>query len=1220
MEQLKALTKGRARLKANITRSLAWSEDAQHSNATRAEVSSRLKHLDTTWKEFTRFGDEIAMLDEVDGYVDPEHDNIFYEEKYLRADALLSAMFMKLPTTTRSDTTTLRKVSDGANEIVRGFLDMSAGQRFSFAKENALCYNCLNPGHGVRKCKSTFKCRQCKGQHHSLLHLQRTQQAIGTISQTGEDQEDPSAHISTATTSHIAQAEGSAAIVCAQGSANSQQSTGWNRSTLPTAMVNVRNANGDLVACRLLLDTGSELSYISERCIQTLGLARTPSRILVTGISSIKADTTRGCITISIQSRISQDQLVVQAHVLGKITSSLERQAIDASALRVFNDLQLADSQFSTNAPIDILLGSEHVWSVITGRKIYDDKGKLIAISSIFGWVITSLLSSRACSATAFTTTIDIDAYLRRFWELESIQRKAEVQPEDEEVEKHFLATHTRDKQGKYIVELPFKVSETQFADTLQGALQRFKSVERRLAQNHQLRNDYVKFMREYQELGHMREISPSEIPKGRNFYLPHHPVLGRKLRVVFDGSYQDAKGMALNDTLSIGPSIQRDLFAVCLRFRMYKYVFSADIVKMFRQIWGSEKHRDYQRIVWREDPSDPIKHFQLCTVTYGTSCAPFVAVRVLEQLAADHKHEFPNAAKIVLEDFYVDDVLTGANSEDELLRNRDELVQLMSCANLELGKWVSNTKRIKSEDNTDSSQSPVKVLGLHWHPGEDTLSCNVNLSKDPRCTKRQVLSDVSRIFDPLCLLAPIVVQFKILFQILWLLNLNWDDELPSKLANNWLKWRADLDNLHKLQIPRLVKSDKQRIELHGFSDASTKAYSAVVYSRVVNDDGTISVAILAAKTRVAPLKQQSLPRLELCGALLLSQLLQSIKAGLMNNDVTIYAWSDSTIVLSWLSYLPAQLNTFVGNRTSEILETIPKHAWRHVDSKSNPADCASRGLGVSELIDFQLWWKGPSWPRDKEQFLERLNNTHNCTSLSDKRIQDEVKTTCLAAQTNVTTDNPWDKLLNRNSSWLKLIHTLAYVLRFIHRMKHPSSKQISNSLTFDEIKAARIRWLQHAQAGFQQEIQLLRANKALGNQSQLVKISPIIDKDNLLRVGGRIQPLRLSAEAKHQQRPKWTTTTPNISIGSVALVKEFNTPPALWHLAKVIGSFQGKDNMVQAVRIIRLKTRPITKIAKLLSSETVFQDPELATKTVGFPLGLFRPWNYAPRSPIIST
>ncbi|XP_070138640.1 uncharacterized protein [Drosophila bipectinata] len=906
MEQLKALVKGRAKLKANITRSLAWAEDAHQSDATPAEVSSRLEHLNTTWKEFIRFGHKIAVLDEVDVYVDPEPDNAFYEGKYLRAHSLLLAMagtrpspstlttqrgsdlyerynrprhivnsfmgqFMKLPTTTKSDAATLRKVSDGANEIVRGldaieetgrdcwiiylalekldadtrrrwiersvesdsptlekffkFLDArceelelskrettggkttaSVGQRISFAKEKSLCYNCLKPGHGVRRCKSTFNCRHCKAQHHTLLHLQGTQHAIGTIAKIGEDQDDPNAHISPVTISHIAQTEGSAAIVCAQGTASATQSNGWNRSTLPTAMANVQNANGDLPRPGYLFTrrgsvVGSNLPHRFRqnplfreqhvprwnppaRAVQVdivvgkhaattkpnlilhaLGLARTPSRILVTGISSIKADITRGCSTLRIPSRKSEDQLVVQAHVLGKITPSLERQSIDASARQVFNDLQLADSQFSTSGPVDILLGSKHVWSAITGRKIFDNKDKLIAISSIFGWVIRSLFAPRANNTMALATTVDIDATLRRFWELESIHRKAEVQPEDKEVEEHFLNTHTRDDNGKYIVELPFTSSDPEFADTLQGALQRFKSVKRRLAQNHQLRKDYLNFMRVYQSLGHMREISPSEIPNERSFYLPHHPVLGRKLRVVFDGSYRDAKGKALNDTLSIGPSIKRDLFAVCLRFRMHKYVFSADIVKMFRQICVSEKHRNFQRIVWREDPSDPIKHFKLCTVTYGTSCAPFLAVRVLEQLAADHQKEFPTAAKILMEDFYVDDVFTGSNSEDELRRNRDELVQLMSCAKLELGKWVSNNKYIVSEDKTDSSPSSVKVLRLHWHPKKDTLSYNVNLAKRPSCTKRQVLSDVSRIFDPLGLLAPTVVQFKILFQ-----------------------------------------------------------------------------------------------------------------------------------------------------------------------------------------------------------------------------------------------------------------------------------------------------------------------------------------------------------------------------------------------------------------------------------------------------------------------
>ncbi|KAH8328929.1 hypothetical protein KR067_002978, partial [Drosophila pandora] len=272
------------------------------------------------------------------------------------------------------------------------FLALPLSQRYDEVRRLTRCFVCLEDGHFARGC-SAARCPKCNRRHHALLHH------CGQL---------PSSNNSPPLRGLVSAA---GVAVAAPPSRSINTILTQDRPTeRPTAMVNVRNANGDLEACRLLLDTGSELSYVFERCIQTLGLARTPSRILVTGISSIKADTTRGGSTISIQSRISQDQLVVQAHVLGKIISSVERQAIDASALRVFNDLQLADSQYSTNAPFDILLGSEHVWSVITGRRIYDKKGKLIAISSIFGWVITSLLSSRACSATA------LDAHLRRFW------------------------------------------------------------------------------------------------------------------------------------------------------------------------------------------------------------------------------------------------------------------------------------------------------------------------------------------------------------------------------------------------------------------------------------------------------------------------------------------------------------------------------------------------------------------------------------------------------------------------------------------------------------------------------------------------------------------------------------------------------------------------------------------------------------------------------------
>ncbi|XP_046868940.1 uncharacterized protein LOC124461460 [Drosophila willistoni] len=473
---------------------------------------------------------------------------------------------------------------------------------------------------------------------------------------------------------------------------------------------------------------------------------------------------------------------------------------------------------------------------------------------------------------------------------------------------------------------------------------------------------------------------------------------------------------------------------------------------------------------------------------------------------------------------------------------------------------------------------------------------------------------------------------------------------------------------LQHIQIPRLVVNDTDNIELHGFSGASTKAYAAVVYSRVINKDGSISTSIMAAKSRVAPLKQQSLPRLELCAALLLSQLIRSIKAALRHQKVTAFAWCDSTIVLYWLSYAPSRLKTFVGNRTSEILDTIPRHYWRHVDSKSNPADCASRGLMAADLKDFQLWWNDPSWIRDADQFLVRLNNSQVCLNISEKNIEKEAKSNCLTALVEAAPDHPLDHLVQRVSSWLTLVHTVGYVLRFLRCTKGPFGDKGSNCLTFEEITAARIVCLRHAQTCFQDDYQLLLANKPLRSRSQLAKLSPMIDKDGLLRVGGRLYHSQLSTEAKHpvllpkshritklileyehrvnlhpgvsslfvmashnytrgrlrphprrlgywqsiqsmmqgfwkqwhqeylttlQQRPKWTTTTPNIAVGDVVLVKESNTPPAHWHLALVLEAYPGKDQLVRAVRLKTSSgelTRPITKVAVLPRSETVFQ------------------------------
>ncbi|XP_068143648.1 uncharacterized protein [Drosophila tropicalis] len=959
---------------------------------------------------------------------------------------------------------------------------LTVKQRYTFAKEKHTCFNCLRTGHGVSACGSKSSCKYCKRRHHSMLHSE----GHSTPQNSSEQHQGNSGQVS--------EESPAASAIAMMNVTRPSKPNGQRRSTLPTALVHVRNSQGALLTCRILLDSASDLSFISERCVQTLGLARSPFRVATSGISDVKAGITRGFCSLQMMSRVSSHCIDIKAHILGKITSPLARENIDASSLSVFKGYQMADPDFRTNASIDILLGNDCIWLVLTGEKLCDGQEHPIAVNTIFGWVITSVYTSRLqTSSTSLLTTVNIDGLLQRFWELEEVPSHTTVNKEDEKVETHFRRTHNRNSNGRYIVDLPFKEQNPQFADTFQGARSRFLAVERRLMKDSSLKLKYTQFMREYIQLGHMKEVAADEDTNVcmKSFYLPHHPVIGAKLRVVFDGSFQDRDGRSLNDVLHIGPCIQRNLFNVCLRFRMHRFVFSADIVKMFRQILVAPELQNFQRILWREDPEEPLKHYKLTTVTYGTACAPFLAVRVLEQLATDHEYEFPSAARILLDDFYVDDVLTGAMNEQELLDIKEELILLMSRAQLELSKWVSNSKRIASNEGNeiDFSKMAAKVLGLHWRPGEDVLTYNVSLSEHMTCTKRQVLSDTARIFDPLGILAPVVINFKILLQELWLLNLHWDSELPTKQAHLWQTFRKDIFTLRNLKIPRFVDNQPDDIELHGFSDASLKAYSAVIYNRVTHLDGSIGVALIAAKTRVSPLKQKSLPRLELCGALLLARLFQAVRSGLRQKDVT--------------------------NRTAEILETIPRSAWRHVSTKENPADCASRGMLASDLINFDLWWKGPSWLHDCTLYSEKMNRPPTCCSILKPTAELEFKTKILTTISKDIEDSPFEVLLGRTSSWIRLVRVVAYVFRFVHRIKSSKSKY-SGPLKFDEVTRARKFCLRQAQNQFNDDRQLLLRKQSVERRSILSKLSPFVDEDGIVRVGGRLERSQLPADAKH--------------------------------------------------------------------------------------------------------
>ncbi|CAG7784968.1 unnamed protein product [Allacma fusca] len=361
---------------------------------------------------------------------------------------------------------------------------------------------------------------------------------------------------------------------------------------------------------------------------------------------------------------------------------------------------------------------------------------------------------------------------------------------------------------------------------------------------------------------------------------------------------------------------MQEDLFSILTRWRIHIFPLCADIKQMYRHIWMDPEDCDFQRIVWRANPEETIKHYKLLSVTYGEASAPFQAVRTLYQLATDLEETYPLAAPIVRRDFYMDDVLTGESTVARAIALQSELMGMMKEANFTLRKWSSSYSEVLKalpEEMRETSlplrfdeDDSIKTLGLFWNPATDEFKFTVEpLSLQP-VTKRSVLSQIAKVFDPLGLISPVTVRGKILMQILWKLQLGWDEKIDEGMTRSWLSYCKELCSVANLRIPRCVTTNAATsYHLHGFSDASEKAYAAAVYLLTTTKSGKTHSNLVCSKTKIAPSKQISLPRLELGGALLLSRLVSSVVTALPVTLTEIHGWTDSMVVKYWLNSPP---------------------------------------------------------------------------------------------------------------------------------------------------------------------------------------------------------------------------------------------------------------------------------------------------------------------------
>ena len=573
---------------------------------------------------------------------------------------------------------------------------------------------------------------------------------------------------------------------------------------------------------------------------------------------------------------------LITASVVNKVTNDLPvRDAPGVKSYPHLQGLDLADPQFDKQGRIDILLGN-NIFPFI--RKREHDKGSFpdpVATSTVFGWAIMGLYnpdihhsSPQQIPIVHVLSSPSYDELLQRFWETEEVATNPCLTPEEQVTVDRFNASYQYLSVGRFQVSLPKRPDAPTIGESRSQAVNCFKANERSIVK----RGTWPAFqqvVQEYLDLNHAELVPEKELerPMSTTYYLPMHGVSKdsssmTKLRVVFDASAKTSTGVS---TLMVGPTLYPNLMDVLLRLRSYRVVIAGDISKMYRAVELTPADRDLHRFVWRADQSLEIRDYRMKRVTFGVASSPFLAVQALHQTASNFGHEHTLAAHHVKQSFYIDDRLAGTDTPDATLNLQQQLRSLLLKGGFDLRKWRSNSKSVldsipaelhdpaqKKALTEDSPNKPQKALGLIWDASDDVLFISIGTPSVQPSTKRGVVSDVARTFDVLGGLAPSTISMKILFQKLWELKLEWDEEVPHHLQLQHQEWRVQLHLLKDMPFPRCYFRAGATIistELHGFCDASDDAYAATVYIRTTYASGLPSTTLVASKTKVALLK-----------------------------------------------------------------------------------------------------------------------------------------------------------------------------------------------------------------------------------------------------------------------------------------------------------------------------------------------------------------------------
>ena len=1019
-------------------------------------------------------------------------------------------------------------------------LERSWEERLGYFKQKGLCFGCAKTaGHRAKDCKKRLTCEVCQRRHPTVLHKNEWTSKETDVKK-------------------VAEASAGDTLEPVKKDCGFTECAVDIESTQAIVPVIVRSSvDGSTAKTYAFLDSGSNAVFCSKDLMKQLNMKGKRTKLQIQTMIGDKVADSLVLTGLEIMGLEGENVLQLpKAYVQDKIPASRDDIPTQAEIDKwgYLKEVNIRNLDLVTD--IGLLIGinvpkASEPWKVINSQ----NHGPYACLTR-FGWAVYGLpkgnKEGKQCTTRASANKIvvaSIEEEICRLFNQDFNENPARERPENSVEDCKFLQKMNKScKQvdGHYELSLPLRKSdeELKLPNNKPLAEIRLGHLKKRLYRNASLYEDYMQSMKTTIESG-FAELVPDESldrDDGRVWYVPHHGVRHpqkQKLRVVFDCA-AEYKGRCINKELLQGPDMTSTLVGVLSRFRENQVAVMADVQNMFCQVKVPENDRDLLRFLWWPDGklNEPAKEYRMATHVFGATSSPACACFALRKAGEEFAETDSKVANAINRSFYVDDCLQSLPTEEEAIKFVKDLTMACSQGGFHLTKFVSNSRRVlesideheRSKDlgciDLDKDVLPTeRALGMLWSVEADAFKYAIKM-RDKPLTRRGILSTVSGIYDPLGLVAPAILPGRLVFQDLCRLRLDWDQELPHEQASSWKKWINQITSLEALEVHRCIKPPDcevlRSLQLHHFSDASQVGYGTVSYLRLEDILGNVSCSLLMAKSRVAPLKQVSIPRLELTAAVVATRVNKMLLRELTLPIDETYYWTDSMTVLRYIRNESARFHTFVANRVSVIREESNPEQWFYVPTKENPADDCSRGVTVERFLSDERWFNGPPFLHlPKTEWPAEEMKTH------DIEADPEVKRVAIA----VVEEDRLDSLIQHYSCWYRLKKAVAWLLKIkqvlqkkvqakgdgtIQNLKDAKCKKSKEVLSVQDLESAEIAIMQYTQNRyFKEEIEALKKEGFVKKASTLGRLDPVLANE-VLRVGGRLGRADVPLEARH--------------------------------------------------------------------------------------------------------